>query len=397
MTKQSVTNGPGDANFALADEKAMPASLPLSRLNQDCLWGSILVCVVIATYLPVLQAGYIWDDDINITANPCIVGPLGLKEIWTTGAANMCPLTLTTFWLEHALWGSAPLPYHLVNLFLHAACAVSLWRVLQNLNIPGAWFGAALWALHPLQVETVAWVSETKNTQSGLFYLLSVLFFTKSLQPRKNQKTGGWNYALALLFAALAMASKSSTVILPITLGLCAWWVEGRWQGRNLARLAPVFLLSIAASAAAMWTRQAWGGDDPHWVRSWPERIAAAGEVIWFYVGKLIWPHPLINSYPPWNIDAMQWTAYLPLFAAVIILFIFWYHRQRWGRPWFFVFACFVAALFPVLGLVTMSSSAHSLVADHLQYLAGMGPLALVGAGLARLSDTVLPKHSSLQ
>jgi hypothetical protein len=234
-----------------------------SWFSRDWLWGLILVLAVILTYQPVWWAGFIWDDDVHVTANPCIVGPLGLKEIWTTSAADICPLTLTTFWVEHALWGLAPLPYHLVNVLLHGACAVLLWRVLRSLQVPGAWLGAALWALHPVQVESVAWITEMKNTESGLFFLLSILFFVRWLRARDldGRTGGGWNYALTLLFAALAMASKSSTVILPVVLCLCAWWVEGRWHWRNLARVAPIFLMSIAASALSMWTQGAATGD----------------------------------------------------------------------------------------------------------------------------------------
>ena len=172
-----------------------------SWFNRDWVWGLTCVLAVIVAYSPVWWAGYIWDDDLYVTANPCIVGPLGLKEIWTTSAADICPLTLTTFWVEHALWGLAPLPYHLVNVLLHGACAVLLWRVLRSLRVPGAWLGAALWALHPVQVESVAWITEMKNTQSGLFFLLSILFFVKWLRARdRRTNRRGWNYALNFAF-----------------------------------------------------------------------------------------------------------------------------------------------------------------------------------------------------
>ena len=151
-----------------------------------------------------------WDDDKLVTDNPCIVGPLGLKDIWTTSAARFYPFVLTTFWLEHALWGLAPLPYHLVDILLHVTCAVALWRVLRNLEVRGAWLGAALWAVHPVQVKTVAWIAETKNTESCLFYLLTILFFVKGLKigTLGNRSGGHWNYPLSLLCAALAMAGK---------------------------------------------------------------------------------------------------------------------------------------------------------------------------------------------
>src|SRR5277367_1265711 len=160
---------------AKATRKVESAPPPPLWLKSDWLLGLILVFAVILAYLPVWHAGFIWDDDDHLTANPCIVGPLGLKEIWTTNAGQFFPLVLTAFWVEHALWGLAPLPYHLVNVLLHGACAVVLWRVLRSLQVTGAWLGAALWALHPVQVESVAWISELKNSQSGLFFLLSIL------------------------------------------------------------------------------------------------------------------------------------------------------------------------------------------------------------------------------
>src|SRR5271154_2490778 len=110
---------------------------PSKSREAEWLWGLVLVLAVAVTYSPVWYAGFNWDDDGLITANPCIVGPLGLKEIWTTSAADICPLVYTTFWLEHALWGSRPLPYHLVNVLLHGGCAILLWRILRSLQVPG--------------------------------------------------------------------------------------------------------------------------------------------------------------------------------------------------------------------------------------------------------------------
>jgi tetratricopeptide (TPR) repeat protein len=372
-----------------------------SWFRHDWFSGLILILFVILTYTPVWQAGFVWDDDRVLTVNHCTVGPLGLKEIWTTSAADICPLTLTTFWVEHALWGLGPLPYHLVNVLLHGASAVLLWRVLRGLRVQGAWLGAALWALHPVAVESVAWITEMKNTESSLFFLLSILFFVRWLRAKElDRRTGvGWNYALTLLFVALAMASKSSTVILPVVLCLCAWWMERRWYWRNLARVAPIFLMSIAASALSIWTQglQLATVTDPQWVRTWPERLATAGDALWFYLGKLLWPHPLITIYPRWRIDATQWVSYLPLLAVIVILSIFWLKRELWSRAWFFAFAYFMAALLPALGLIDNYIFRFSLVFDHFQYLASIGPLALVGTGLARYSDLIIPKKPLLQ
>jgi len=357
--------------------------------RREWLWGFLLVVAVFLAYQPVWKAGFIWDDDDHLTANPCIVGPLGLKEIWTTRAARICPLVFTTFWVEHVLWGLHPLPYHLVNVLLHGASAVVLWRALRSLRVPGAWLGAALWALHPVQVETVAWITELKNTQSGLFYLLSVFFFVKAL--RKGGERGGdrWTYALALLFGAMAMSSKSSTVVLPVVLWLCAWWMEGRWRWSDLAKVAPLVLMAVAASAVSVWTQNLEGAGSALWTRTWPERLITAGNAVWFYLGKLLWPHPLIFIYPRWVLHAEQWRSYLPLVALMVVLVVLWRKSESWGRPYFFALAYFVVALSPAIGLVSHYFLRYSFVGDHFQYLASMGPLALGGAGLARASASL--------
>jgi protein O-mannosyl-transferase len=371
------------ATLAAGRPHPAPAPDPKAWLS-DWVAGLVLVAAVLVAYQRVVHAGYIWDDDMHLTKNPCIVGPLGLREIWTTRAARICPLVLTTFWVEHSLWGLNPLPYHAVNVLLHAASALVLWRVLRRLGVIGAWLGAALWALHPVQVETVAWITELKNTQSCLFYLLAVLFFARWLVA---ESAGGpdrrpWLYALSLFCAGLAMASKSSTVILPLVLCLCAWWTEGRLRLRTVARVVPVFLMSAAASALTLWTQHLEGANDTEWVRSWPERIAVAGRVFWFYLGKLLWPHPLIFIYPRWTIDATQAASYLGTAALAASGFALWHSQGGRMRPAFFAFAYFLAALLPVLGIVDQYFLRYSFVGDHFQYLASMGPLALAAAAM---------------
>ena len=370
-----------------------------SWFGHDWLWALLLVLAVFLVYQPVWYAGFIWDDDEHITGNPCIVGPLGLTDIWTTRAGQFFPLAMTTFWLEHALWGLTPLPYHLVNVLQHAACGVVLWLVLQALRVPGAWLGAAIWTLHPLQVESVAWISELKNTQSCLFYLLTILFFLRWLGSGENRKHYDGNYGLTLLFAALAMTSKSSTLVLPVVLLLAAWWVERRWQSRNLVLLVPIVLMSIIAAAITMWPLPAdvAGIPDPHWARPLPERVATAGDIIWFYLGKLVWPHPLLTVYPRWDIDAGRWTSWLPLLAALIGLVILWVQRESRFRACFFAFAYFLVVLSPFLGVLDQPFWRYSFVEDHLQYLAGIGPLALAAAGLVWCAGVALPGRVWLQ
>ena len=398
--KQNASaSGPEPSGKAdsIASASMAPATIAIAPTSPACfrhdwLWGLILILAIFLTYQPVWFAGYIWDDNVYLTENRDMNGLQGLVQIWTTSAADISPLTFTTFWLEHALWGLAALPYHLVNVALHATCAFLLWHVLRNLRVPdpGAWLGAGLWAIHPVQVESVAWITETKNTQSGLFFLLSILFCVRWLKARDlDGRSGRWNYALTVLFAALAMASKSSTVILPVVMCLCAWWLEGRWNWRNVVRLNPIFLLSLVASALTIWTQglHLSANTDPQWVRTWPERLITAGDAVWFHLGKLIWPQPLIAIYPRWQIDATRWISYLPLIAVIIISFILWLGRESSARPCFFVFAYFLVALLPVLGLLDNPIFEYSLVFDHFQYLASMGPAALVGVEIAHRTN----------
>ena len=373
------------------------SQVPSSNWRGWWLPGSLLVLAVLLTYSPVGWAGYIWDDKPLIAENPCIVGPLGLKEIWTTPAGSISPLTFTSFWAMHALWGATALSYHWVNVFFQAACALALWRVLRILQVPGAWLGAALWALHPLQVESVAWISEMKNTQSCLFYLLAILFYVKWLNVKKTGNASELNYALTLLFAGLAIASKFSTVVLPMVLWLCAWWIEGRWQWRHVVRLLPIFAMSIVASALTIWGHVSPGVVDGQVALSWPERVALSGDVTWFYLAKLVWPYPLMMIYPRWHIDATQLLSYLPLIALLIVLVYFWLNRQTWARPYFLALSYFLIVLFPFLGFFNQSFWIYSFVEDHLQYLAGMGPLALAGAGIAQLTNAVVSVRRELQ
>ena len=360
--------------------------------------GVLLVAALLLAYGQLWHAGFLWDDDSHLTKNPCIVGPLGFVDIWITPAATYYPLVLSAFWLEHALWGLAPLPYHLVNLILHASCALLLWKVLSELRIPGAWLGSALWALHPVQVESVAWVTEQKNTQSCLFYLLSILCFLRWLdhsnRPLKFlSKPLSWPYLLSLLFALLAILSKSSTVMLPLVLALCVWWREGTWKWRKLWALAPFFLLSASASLWTIWEQKFHSGAvGAEWNQSLAEKLVLAGKVPWFYLGKLARPDPLIFIYPRWNLNASLVFSWLPLLGVVLVLLLLWYKRETTAvRAILFAWAYFLISLFPVMGFFSVYFFRYSFVGDHFQYLAGMGPLALAGAamtlGLRRLGS----------
>ena len=359
--------------------------------RRDWLWGFFLIAFVFIAYAPVFTAGFIWDDESHLTQNPCIVGPLGLKEIWTSTQAVYYPLVLTTFWVLHKFVGLNPLPYHILNVLMHAGSALLLWRVLRQLGVNGAWLGAALWALHPVLVQSVAWVTELKNTQSCLFYLLSISFFLSWEEQARLTRTARTKiplmFALSLTCFLLAILSKPSVVMLPVVLALCIWWRRGRIGWKDAMLLTPFLLISALASAWTIWEQKFHANAiGPEWAQTWPERLIIAGRAIWFYLAKLVWPHPLIFIYPRWEIHSWQWIAYLPLLAATVGLIVLWSVPGRAGRALFFAAAYYVVSLFPVLGFFSVYFFRYSFVSDHFQYLASMGPLALVGAAIATLA-----------
>jgi tetratricopeptide (TPR) repeat protein len=355
-----------------------------------------LVAAVFIAYMRVWHAGFVWDDDKHVTENPCIVGPLGLSAIWN-GKGSYYPLVSSSFWVQHALWGLNPLPFHLVDVALHAVCAALLWVVLRRLKVGGAWLGAAIWALHPVLVESAAWITEQKNTQSCFFYLLAILFFLKWREAANAHDTGtagdatgfprARRYALALLFATLAMLSKCSTVMLPVALALCWWWMEGRWRWRNAFGLVPFLMVSAAASGWTVWQQQNDAqAPGPAWAQTWPERFVIAGKDFWFYLWKLAWPHPLTFIYHRWDVDAATACSFVPFIGMACMMVLLWLARDGSLRPVFFAMAYFLVSLFPVLNFFNVYFFRYSFVGDHLQYLASMGPLALAGAGIAWVS-----------
>jgi tetratricopeptide (TPR) repeat protein len=381
-----------------------------SLWRRNWFWALLLIAFVFIAYGQVFRADFIWDDESHLTRNPCVIGPLGLKEIWTTAQAVYYPLVLTTFWALHKIAGLNPTPYHFLNVFLHAVSAVLLWRILQLLKIRGAWLGAALWALHPVMVQSVAWITELKNTQSCLFYLLSIFFFLKwdevprvtriedKQETLANHPCYQW-FILSLFLFILATVSKPSVVMLPVVLGLCIWWVRGKIRRRDALALAPFALISALASGWTIWEQKFHArAAGPDWAQTLPERLIIAGKAIWFYLGKLVWPHPLIFIYPRWSLDSSNLLAYVPLLATIAGLVALWFIHAKWGRASFFAAAYYVVSLFPVLGFFSVFFFRYSFVSDHFQYLASMGPLALAGAGIAtvvgRLCQTPLELSS---
>ncbi|HVM59794.1 MAG TPA: tetratricopeptide repeat protein [Verrucomicrobiae bacterium] len=374
MTPPERIDGAADRRTAVSS----PA--PGTRLAQN-FWflALVLVAMTFAVYAPMWHAGFIWDDDDHLTANPVMTAPHGLRMIWSSLTySRYYPLTLTTFWCERRLWGLDPRPYHVINIALQAINGVLVFLILRRLRVPGAWVAACLWAVHPVNVESVAWITELKNVQSGLFFFVSLLCFLRFERARR-----GWWYALALTCGAAAMLSKPSTVVLPLVLLLCAWWEHGAWRRRDLLRSVPFFLLACGTSLLAIAEQhgQVVRAGTDEWKLGMAERLIVAAKAIWFYAGKTLWPVDLIFVYPRWNVRAGSIVEWMPLAAAVVMGMALWKLRGKpSGRGALFGFAFFVVALLPVLGFFSVFYFRYSYVADHFQYLASIGLITLAVA-----------------
>ena len=338
--------------------------------------------VVFLAYQPAWQGGLIWDDDAHVT-KPELRSWHGLYRIWfDLGATQQYyPLLHSVFWIEHKLWGDAPLGYHLVNILLHAMAALMVAAVLRRLEVPGAYLAAAIFALHPVQVESVAWITELKNTLSAVFYLSAAMLYLRFDQERKKPF-----YAGALVLFVLGLLSKTVTATLPAALLVIFWWKRGKlsWR-RDVLPLVPFFVLGAAAGLFTAWVeRKLIGAEGAAFDLTFIDRFLIAGRVIWFYLGKLFWPANLIFIYPRWNIDQAVWWQYLFPAAALLLAAALWVLRRRWRGP-LAGLLFFVGTLFPVLGFFNVFPFIYSFVADHFQYLASLGVIALVSAGIALL------------
>jgi len=347
---------------------------------------AVMFLAVLVVYWPSLRGEFVWDDPLLVQKNPLITGKLNVSSVWF---ATDFPLTLTVFWLEWLMWGTSPVGFHLVNVLLHALSAVLVWRVLLRLKIPGAWLGAAIFAVHPVCAATAAWVSEQKNTLALVFYLLSLLCYLRSEQERAKSESKSFAanahtfYWFSLFTFLLALLSKTSTVMLPVVLIGCVWWQHGRLTRRDVLMTSPFFLLALVFGLLTVWFQkhQAMAGMAVQSENFWG-RLAGAAMAVWFYIGKALLPFKLNMIYPRWTIDPLNWHSWAPLLMLVLLIALFWRFRSTWGRPMLFAAGYFIANLFPVLGFFDMYYLTLSRVSDHFQYLPLIGIAVLTGAGL---------------
>jgi len=348
--------------------------------RRACWLGLALTAITILAYLPVWHAGFIWDDDSMLLNNPLIHQHYGWLRAWFTRAADdFVPATVTSLWLEWHVWGANPLGYHLDNVLLHLGSALVLWRILLRLKVPGAWLAAAIFAVHPVNVESVAWVTQRKNTLTMLFFLAAIQFYLTFEDSGRRR----WLWLSAGLYL-LALAGKTAVVPLPLVLLGLAWWRRGHIRFQDVRHSLPFFALAAAGAATAIWIqRGATAGTVIRTDGFW-SRLAGAGWAVWFYLYKAVLPLNLAFVYPRWRIDDRSVLSYVPLVLLLVTFGVLWRWRQRWGRAPFFGTFYYTLMLLPVLGFVNIFYMRYSLVADHWQYFAVIGPIALAAVVLAR-------------
>jgi tetratricopeptide (TPR) repeat protein len=354
----------------------------MSGRLRDGLGGLLLLIATLLAYQPAWNGQPVWDDAAHLTY-PEHRSLHGLVRIWTEPGATQqyYPMVYSVFWVEQKLWGYSMLGYHLVNILLHVSAAFLLLKILRTLQIPAAWLAVAIFALHPLQVESVAWLSELKNTLSGVCYFGSALAYLRF--DRTRDKTA---YAAALVLFVLGLLAKTVIATLPAALLVVFWWQRGKlsWK-RDVLFLIPFFAVGIAAGLfTSSMEREHVGAQGSEFNFTLVERFLIAGRAFWFYLGKLIWPADLIFSYPRWHVSQGVGWQYLFPIGAVLLLSVAGLMSKKTRGP-LAALLFFAGTLFPALGFFNVYPFKFSFVADHFQYLACCGPIVAASVGIHNL------------
>lgn len=361
-------------------------------------WGWLIAVATLVAYLPALRGGFVWDDeDWTSNIEPLLRDGGGLWRMWADPRAlqQYYPLTGTTFWIQHQVWGDAPLPLHLANVLLHGVSALLLWRLLERLEVRGAWLAGAVFALHPVMVESAGWITERKNVLSMVLFLAALHAAARAMRlspagPAVRGRAAWW--ALHGFFAG-AILAKVTACVLPAVIVLLCWWKRGRIRWRSdLAPLLPMMGVAVGFGLWLSWLEKhhvGASGDD--WNLRFSERFLVAGRALWFYAGKIFWPAGQCFVYPRWQLDASSPAQWLYPASALATIAALWSLRHRLGRGPLTAVLYFAGCLWPVLGFMNVFGMRFAFVADHWVYLSSPGLIALgsslVVAVAARWND----------
>jgi len=352
---------------------------------------ALLAAATFIAYIPAMHGGFIWDDDAHVSESETLRQPDALRRIWFVPGSvpQYYPVTHSVFYLQFRLWGLNPPGYKIVNVMLHVLSAILVWRICVRLAIPGAYLAGCIFALHPVHVESVAWISELKNTLSGVFYLGAMFAYLRFSEIGGETRGGRWRwYAASFVLLLAALGSKTVTATLPPALLLILWWKKDRLRFKDVWPVAPMFAAAVLLGLnTALMEKYVVGAHGKMFDFSIIDRMLIAGRALWFYAWKMVWPHPLIFTYERWDIDAHAAWQYLFPALALTVMIVLVARQKRFGKGPAAAALFFAGTLTPALGFFDVYPFVFSFVADHFQYLASLGLIALIAAGLARLSD----------
>ena len=364
---------------------------PVASHRRELLLALFLAVITILVYRPAWSGGFLWDDDAYITNNELLTAPDGLRRIWFSfdSPSQYFPLTYTSFRIERSLWGLNPIGYHWTNILLHVANALLIWCLLARLKVPGAWLAAMIFALHPVQVESVAWITERKNVLMVFFFLLTLLAWIAFVDERTRRP---WRfYVLALILYVLSLSAKTTACTLSAALLSILWLQKKSIDKRRLLQVLPFLVLGFSMGLLTVWWERYHQGTHGTLFPflSPLERALVASHAVWFYLGKLIWPANLTFIYPKWTIAVTRAPDYAWLLAGMVLGAVIYFARRSLGRGVEVAAILFVATLSPVLGFIMLYTFRYTFVADHYQYLACLAPIALFSAAVANLTDAL--------
>lgn len=364
--------------------------------------AALLTAIALAVYFPALNGSFVWDDDAWTTGiAPLFQGVSGLVFLWMQPAAlqQYYPLTGTSFWLDYQLWNFSPLPYHVENVLLHAGAAMLLWRLLRLLAVPGAWLAALTFLLHPVMVESVAWITERKNVLSQVFYLGALLAYARfagwgkseTISAEKSeQRTPGFYYNISFVLFVCALLAKTTSFSLPAAILLITWWQRGtiRWREDTMPTLR-FFAVALGMCAVTFWLEKyRLGATGAEFDLTLAQRSIVAGKAFWFYLGNLLWPANLCFVYPRWQPNPSDFREWLYPVSALGFILTLLLLRNRIGRGPLTAILFYVGTLFPVMGFLSAYGMRYSFVWDHWVYLSSLSIIVFVAAAIAQAATT---------
>lgn len=361
---------------------------------QNSVFFLCLSIAFVLSYQQVLDCGFIWDDDAYVTENVNLRDWSGLASIWLKPGATpqYYPLVHTTFWLEYHCWGLNASGYHVVNCTFHLASTFVLFQILRHLKL-SPFLAVTLFAIHPIQVESVAWVTERKNVLSAFFYCLSALALLKwrlpdfsDAQPESRteaQRKLQFYYWISFGAFVAALLSKTTACVLPAAAVVVIWWKSGQILASDFRKLLPFFAIGISFGLfTASMERWRVGAVGDEFTLTLLQRVLVASHAILFYLSKVFWPTSLIFVYPRWDFDSFHLSQLLPLILCVALTLILIYSARKGRRGFLAIWLLYVGSLFPALGFFNVYPMRYSFVADHFSYLSMLPLFAGIGCFL---------------